>query len=326
MAVTIKDVAKRANVAPSTVSRVISDNPAISDATKEKVRQVMDEMNYRPNVNARNLVSQKANAIGIVIPSENEDFYENPFFLTALRGINDVAVEGGYSILLSIGDGIEERFKHVQQLVFEKRVDGLIFLYANEEDPIMKFARKEKVPFTVIGSIDHPDINYVDNNNYQAGKIVANQLTEMGYKKFHILGGNTEFRHITDRERGIRDHIASDIVLTVDNDIGFTMEDGYNTYEKIADLDKDTALIVTDETIADGLILASCRISNTFPIITYRTTGQHAFSFIDDNSYVDLNTVELGVQAMQNLEKQLLNNEIVPEQKFVDVSWVEVSS
>ena len=119
MAVTIKDVAKRANVAPSTVSRVISDNPAISDATKEKVRQVMDEMNYRPNVNARNLVSQKANAIGIVIPSENEDFYENPFFLTALRGINDVAVEGGYSILLSIGDGIEERFKHVQQLFFE---------------------------------------------------------------------------------------------------------------------------------------------------------------------------------------------------------------
>lgn len=324
MAVTIKDVAKRANVAPSTVSRVISDNPAISDATKEKVRQVMDEMNYRPNVNARNLVSQKANAIGIVIPSENEDFYENPFFLTALRGINDVAVEGGYSILLSIGDGIEERFKHVQQLVFEKRVDGLIFLYADEEDPIMKFARKEKVPFTVIGSIDHPDINYVDNNNFQAGQIVADQLIEMGYKKFHILGGNTEFRHITDRELGIRDRLVNDIELTVDNDIGFTMEDGYRTYDKIAQLDKETALIVTDETIADGLILASCQKINTFPIITYRTTGQHAFSFIDNNCYIDLNTVELGVQAMENLEKQLLNQKMAPEQKFVDVSWVEV--
>lgn len=323
MAITIKDVAKRAQVAPSTVSRVISDSPSISLATKEKVRQVMKELNYRPNVNARNLVQQTANAIGIVIPSENEDFYQNPFFLTVLRGINDIAVKKGYSIILSIGDDIEERFRHVQQLVLEQRVDGLIFLYANEHDPIIQFALKEHLPFTVIGSVKDPRINFVDNNNYQAGQIVANYLLEQGFRKFYLLGGNIEFSHITDREAGISDQLPEDAMLTVDNEVGFTVEDGFQIYNKMANLDEETAIIVTEQTIADGLMLASWRYGLSCPIITYRNTGQYASAIIENNSYIDLNTQQLGVESMLNLVKQLENKEMVPEQRYIDVLWID---
>ena len=73
MAVTIKDVAKKANVSPSTVSRVISDSPRISEQTKRKVRRVMDELGYHLNYNARVLAQQKTRTIGIVMKKSSSD-------------------------------------------------------------------------------------------------------------------------------------------------------------------------------------------------------------------------------------------------------------
>lgn len=68
MNVTIKDVAKIAKVSPSTVSRVIANNPRISHKTKERVRKVMDELGYHPNFNARSLANKSVQAIGLVMP------------------------------------------------------------------------------------------------------------------------------------------------------------------------------------------------------------------------------------------------------------------
>lgn len=66
MTVTIKDVAKKANVAPSTVSRVIADNPSISEKTKRRVRKVMSELGYHPNLNARNLANQTTKHLALL--------------------------------------------------------------------------------------------------------------------------------------------------------------------------------------------------------------------------------------------------------------------
>lgn len=93
MTITIKDVAKRANVAPSTVSRVIANNPNISMKTKEKVRSVMEELGYYPNVNARNLVNNRTNVIGVIMPSASYAPFQNPFFPEVLRGITAEANE-----------------------------------------------------------------------------------------------------------------------------------------------------------------------------------------------------------------------------------------
>src|SRR5699024_12070833 len=88
MTVTIKDVAKKSGVAPSTVSRVIADSPSISQATKEKVRKVMHELNYFPNANAQGLASSRSKTFGLILPLASDAFYQNPFFPTVLRGIN----------------------------------------------------------------------------------------------------------------------------------------------------------------------------------------------------------------------------------------------
>ncbi len=86
MAVTIKDVAKRANVAPSTVSRVIANSPRISHKTKERVREAMKELGYHPNFNARNLVNQRTNMLGVILPSASNLSFQNPFFSGSATG------------------------------------------------------------------------------------------------------------------------------------------------------------------------------------------------------------------------------------------------
>ena len=80
MPVTIKDVAKLAEVSPSTVTRVIQNKSTISDETKKRVRKAMKELNYHPNLNARSLVSSYTQVIGLVLPDDSDAFYQNPFF------------------------------------------------------------------------------------------------------------------------------------------------------------------------------------------------------------------------------------------------------
>src|SRR5690554_6104236 len=101
MVATIKDVAKLANVAPSTVSRVIADNPRISEKTKKRVREVMKEIGYHPNMIARSLVNQTTNVIGLVMPGSTDVFFQNPFFSNVLRGLSERARQKKYSIQMT---------------------------------------------------------------------------------------------------------------------------------------------------------------------------------------------------------------------------------
>lgn len=81
MAVTIKDIAKMANVSPSTVSRVVDENPRISKKTSEKVKRVMKEMDYHPNMLARSLARKDTKIIGTLMPGTKENAFKHPFSL-----------------------------------------------------------------------------------------------------------------------------------------------------------------------------------------------------------------------------------------------------
>ncbi|MED4635776.1 LURP-one-related family protein [Peribacillus frigoritolerans] len=103
MAITIKDVAQLANVVPSTVSRVIANDPRISEITKVRVRKAMEKLGYHPNLIARSLANQSTRLIGLVLPCSSNSLYQNPFFPTILQGLNEGVQEKHYSLLLSTG-------------------------------------------------------------------------------------------------------------------------------------------------------------------------------------------------------------------------------
>ncbi|WP_188454195.1 LacI family DNA-binding transcriptional regulator [Virgibacillus oceani] len=202
--VTIKDVAKATGVSPSTVSRVIADNPRISLDTKKKVRKAMKNLGYHPNVNARNLVAKSTKAIGVIMPSSADKALQNPFFPEILRGIGSVTHDMQYSLTLSTGETDEEILDEVQRMVYGSYVDGVILLYSRLNDSVMNFLMEKSFPFVIVGKpYDYiSEITHVDNDNFSAGKEITNHLIKQGHKKIAFIGGSRDLFVTMDREAG----------------------------------------------------------------------------------------------------------------------------
>lgn len=306
MAITIKDVAKRAGVAPSTVSRVIADSPSISDLTKEKVRAIMLEMNYYPNINAQGLASKRSRTLGLVLPKATDAFYQSPFFPTALRGINDAISSKNYSILLSSGKTEKDRLTHIQRIVYGKQVDGLIFLYATKDDPLLHFAKSANCPSVVIGTPIEQKVHSVDNDNEELGKRAAKYLLNQGCKSFAYIGGDMNQTFIKKRYEGSRTALKEKLGATYEpsvyNDVSFLPQEGYDLVMKWDKRTKYDGIIVADELVARGVhrALSDLKIKGA-KIVTFKASSEQLDFLPDDIAYFNLNSRLLGQQAVEIL-------------------------
>src|SRR6188474_3851887 len=125
--VTIKDIARELGISPSTVSRALKDHPDISKETKKAVNELAEKLNYQPNIVALNLRQKKTNTIGVIIP-ELVHF----FFSTVISGIEDVAYQAGYSVILAQSNESFEREKTDIKALFNSRVDGMLISLSRE--------------------------------------------------------------------------------------------------------------------------------------------------------------------------------------------------
>lgn len=257
MSVTIKDVAKAAGVSPSTVSRVLSNSPSISEKTKTKVRTIMDELKYYPNMNARSLVNSTSRIIGLVLPNNTDTFYQNPFFPTVLRGMNEVADDQKYSLLLSSGNTEEERLDRIKTMVFGKQVDGLIFLYSKINDKIIEFLKEISFPFVVIGTPSLKPVNSVDNDNELMAYKVTDEIIKQGGKRIAFVGGDKTLNFIELRYEGYRkaleeNEIELDTSL-VFNDFQFLSNVGYELVKELLKLSNLDGVVIADQLVARGI-------------------------------------------------------------------------
>lgn len=258
---TVKDVAERAGVAPSTVSRVIADNPRISAATKERVRAAMRELNYHPNAIARSLVHQRAHAIGVVMSQTAEAALANPFFAEVLRGIGSVAREARHNIMLTTASSREDEYNESLSLLRQRRVDGLILLTSRREDALVRRLRNDGHPFVVLGRVPGDDVPYVNNDNVAAARGATDHLVALGHRRIGFLGGPGEFIVSEDRLRGYEEGLAAagiphDRRLIKVTD--FSYEDGYAaTRRLLASAGDVTAVLAVDDMLALGAAAAA---------------------------------------------------------------------
>ena len=194
MSITVKDVAKKAGVATSTVSRVINDHPSISEETKKKVRKVMDELGYTPNLAARNLGKQIASALGVILPPlDSKERLGDPFFLETIETINDEARHYGMSVAIASARDFPTLLANVERMHRQKQVDGFILTYSDKNDPIIHYLLEQQIPFTLIGQpyINEDKIVYVDNDNQLLGKQATEYLIAEGHQKIIFASNNT---------------------------------------------------------------------------------------------------------------------------------------
>lgn len=253
MSVTIKDVALRANVAPSTVSRVISDSPHISEKTKKKVRKVMDEMGYHLNYNARNLAIKSTKTIGIVMKNSNEESMYDTFFPEVISGISLLCSKYDFSMSLTTGETEEEIFNDTVKMVRGKRVDGMIVLYSKEDDKVVPYLMEAGIPFVVIGKplIDTNEIMYVDNDNVQAAKDATQYLIDHGHEKVAFISADAEFEVARARLNGFKQAMTENDIMIADEYLKNIQSDLENSSLIIDELmalkSPPTALVLTND-------------------------------------------------------------------------------
>jgi len=119
--ITIKDIARELGISPSTVSRAMKNHPDISQKTKDSVRDLAEKYHYKPNAVALSLRSSKTHMIGVVIPK-----VVHFFFSSVISGIEHVANDAGYNVLICQSDENEEREITSIQTLTSSRVDGIL--------------------------------------------------------------------------------------------------------------------------------------------------------------------------------------------------------
>jgi len=180
MEITIKDIAKMAKVAPSTVSRALNNKGRMSDATRERIRQLARELGYHPNINAKGLATNKTGNIGIVINKRHspEGFYD--FYGTIIVGVEEVIEKQGYHLIFSSTDGGPS----APRCVKERRVDGVIFMGCDISKELI--LSLNDIPLVLVDN--HLDgVNSIAIDNEGGAYKAVEYLIKLGYRKIGFI-------------------------------------------------------------------------------------------------------------------------------------------
>jgi len=255
MGVTIKDIAKLANVSHTTVSRALNNSPYINEETKSKIKTLAKELHYVPNYNAKSLVLLKSYVIGVFFSSIS-DGTTDTFFHEIIKGINKV-IDKEYNLIIR---GIDD-YKYFHQ-IDKTNFDGIIVVSQRKtDDEFIKDAIEKEIPVVVINRhIEISDIvNIMSNDTYGVYEAVE-YLIKNNHKKIAIIGGNKEFESSVYRKEGyIKALKDNNISLNEEYMISgkYNLESGYENMKKLIELeDRPTAVFCANDDIAVGAMKA----------------------------------------------------------------------
>lgn len=257
MKVTIKDVAREAKVATSTVSRVLSNSHKISEETKRKVNDAIKKLNYTPNIIARGLAQNKTRILAVVLPEEAEDLFSNPFFIQAMKGISICAQKENYYIMYAFKEEKASEREWVKRFTDSNLVDGLCLFNAKDNDESIEYLKEINFPFVVIGRPEAvKNILWVDNDNFEAMYKLTQILVDKGHRSIGFIGAKENLNVSKDRLNGFKQGLFSRNIEVNENLIiqtnEFFEEAGYKAAEQIMMRNKLSAIVATDDLLAFG--------------------------------------------------------------------------
>lgn len=209
---TLHDVAARAGVSVSTVSRVVTGAVVVDPATAERVREAIADLGYRPNLLARSFRRRETHTIGLLVPDNS-----NPFFAEVARAIEDAGFAEGYSVVLCNSDLSAEKQAAYVDVLLAKQVDGLILASSgliadadvtDETDEIRRI-RAAGVPCVVVDrDLPETPIDQVLIDNFQGGRLVGEHLAGLGHRRIACIVGPNDLTPSAGRVAGFRQALA----------------------------------------------------------------------------------------------------------------------
>lgn len=204
--VTIYDLAEELRVSPATVSRGLNDHPSISKATKERIIAVAKASGYRTNKFAANLSKQKSNAIGVIVPRLNSYFMS-----TVLAGIEKVANDVGYNLIISQSLESEAKEKMNAKTLYDSGVDALLvsLAYETEDYDHLTIFTDRKIPLLFFDRVfDLPTCPTILIDNRSAGFEATEHLITQGCSNILHISGNLKRNVYSERFQGYKDALA----------------------------------------------------------------------------------------------------------------------
>lgn len=256
MGATIKDVAKEAGVSLMTVSRVINNKEHIASATREKVQAAIKKLNYMPNLSARNLVLQKADFLGLVVPD-----ISNPFFGDLVKASEKIAKDRGYSVILGDSDGdVTAETEYIE--AFRGRMcEAIILVAPRVEDSVLQ-ELNSKIPLILVDrKIDDEEIIQVYLDNAAGAYSAVKHLLDLGHRRIGFVMGPENVPNSHRRKAGYIDALK-EYGLEFDSELEFQgefkVETGKEAFEKFVTMkDPPTAVFNSNDLMAFGFVIAA---------------------------------------------------------------------
>lgn len=262
--VTMRDVARAANVSQSTVSRILSpasssSKVSISEETKERVLAVIMDLGYHPNQYARSLRGKKSQMIGMLIAD-----ISNPFYHPMVRAVQDVASQHHYSVMIANSDHLREKEVLFCEALLRRPVDGAVIIpYHLTDDDLQNLIARTGMSISAVGGhIQHPEVDVTFADDARASYESIHWLIEQrGHQRIAMICGGREFP-VTVRRSGAFRKAMADAGLPVPDEyvveVEWSVEGGRNAIDSLLALpEPPTAVFAASDTLAIGALEAA---------------------------------------------------------------------
>jgi len=320
--ITIKDIAAESGLSVSTVSRALNNHPDIHTRTKKIVNDIAEKLGYRPNIVARSLKSSQSNQIGVIVPEIRHDFFAN-----AISGIEEVAYQYGYTVIVSQSNEDMEREKINVRSMFLNRVAGIIVSVSQTTNSSEHFAELLRNGVRMVffdRSCRDLDVYSVEIDDVKSAYNAVSYLIQKGHKKIYHLAGPQNLIICRERylgfEKAMRENGINDFRMV---EGGMHEYDGYNSMTKLLMQDDiPDALFAVNDPVALGafrkLKEANIKIPEQVSIIGF--SNNPITEMVDPSlTTVEQPSMEMGRKAAQLLIDQIEGRQIALKSKLLIV-------
>jgi LacI family transcriptional regulator len=254
MTTTIKDIAKSAGISYSAVSRALNGLKGVSEETRQRVKQIAEEMEYTPNAVARGLVQKQTGTLGLIIPD-----ITNPFYPELARGVEERASLAGYNTFLCNTNydlAKEESYLHN---LLEKRVDGIILAPVSSQTNFLEQRKQMPIPCVYLGNApENTPYSFVITDNIRGGYLATRTLIERGSVSIGFISGSDEESSVGARFTGFEEAMSRYSLEIKEKYIrreNWKLKSGYEIIKQMIDSgDYPEAVIAGNDILAMGIL------------------------------------------------------------------------
>ncbi len=325
---TIKDVAKKAGVAVSTVSYALSGTRPIGEDTRQRILQAVEELNYHPNRLARSMINKRTRIIALLFPAVTMSTLED-LPIEFIISVTNTAYDHDYGLLL-FTHPIDEQ--EIMRFIHQGLVDGVILMEVLSRDPRVELMQQSGYPFSLIGRCQNNEgISFVDMDFYEAHRVAVEHFAELKHQQIAFLQPvvSHEIKHLNYVAEAIRGFQETALNVGIQGTIRAcepTFKGGYDTMRSLLETNAEiTGAIVGNDLVYSGAYQAlqemGLSVPDDFSVIG-SISSRSAEKYTPKVTTISIPSLKMGTLGTEFLIKQLEDTHFEPQQVLLQPDFV----